>query len=84
MNLASLVEDVKLLINDVDYEKDRANARHILERSYRSHELGGGSRDDFLCKIVAGSVRSQALDYSASAILLSYLAYLSSCLHSYD
>jgi hypothetical protein len=82
MNLASSAEDVRLLINDVDYEKDRANARHILERSYRSHELGGGSRDDFLGKIVADSVRSQALDCSASAILLFYLAYSSSCLRS--
>lgn len=71
---------MRLLINGVDYKKDRANARHILERSRISHELLGGSRDDFLGKIVAGPVRSQALDYSASAILLFYLAYLSSCI----
>jgi hypothetical protein len=50
MNLASLAEDVRLLINDVDYQMDRANARNILERSPRSHELSGGSRDDFLAR----------------------------------
>jgi hypothetical protein len=57
MNLASSAEDERLLINDVDYEMDRANARNMLERSHRSHELGGGSRDDFLGKIVASPVR---------------------------
>jgi len=83
MNLASSAEDVRLL-NDVDYQTDRTNARNILERSHRSHELGGGSCDDSLGKIVASPVRNQALDYSASAILLLYLAYLSSCIHSYN
>jgi hypothetical protein len=59
MNLASSAEDERLLINDVDYEMDRANARNMLERSHRSHKLGGGSRDDFLGKIVASPVRTK-------------------------
>ena len=61
---------MRLLICEVDYEKDKANTRRILERSYRSHELGGGWCDDFLG--IAGPVRSQASDCSASAILLFY------------
>jgi hypothetical protein len=50
MNRASSAEDVRLLINDVDYEKDRANARHILERSHKSHESGIGLVTIFLVR----------------------------------